>query len=73
MDARSRMELTPNDLELWTSDDAESWKEADTFAASQAWADDDDLLLDNDLWMEGDDGCMLTVRGHGHLSLRGCG
>ena len=70
MEARSRMELTPNDLELWTLDDAESWKEAETIATSEAWVDDDPVL-DNDIWLGDDDSGTLSVRGLGRLGIRG--
>ena len=69
MEARSRFELTQNDLELWTLDDAETWKEAEAFAKSQLWIDDDPVL-DDDLWMEGEEGGSLSMRSLGRLGIR---
>ena len=69
MEARSRLELAQNDLELWTLDDAEAWKEAEDFARSQRWADDDPVL-DDDLWLEGEESGTLSIRGLGRLGIR---
>ncbi len=69
MQARTQLEVTPNDLELWTLDDADAWKEAEVGSTSDLWMDDDPLL-DNDLWMEGSDCESLSVAGLGRLGIR---
>ncbi len=67
MQTRTQMEVTPNDLELWTLDDAEAWKEAEGGSSSDLWMDEDPVL-DNDLWMEGAD--VLSISGLGRLGIR---
>ena len=62
------MELKANDLELWTLDDAEAWKEAEVGSAPDAWIEEDPLL-DNDLWMEGADTDSLSIEGLGRLGI----
>ncbi len=66
MQARTQPELLTNDLELWTLDDAEAWKEAET--SPDRWIDEDPLL-DNDLWMEGTDCDSLSIEGLGRLGI----
>ncbi len=60
---------TLNDLELWTLDDAEAWKEAEVGSAPEMWMDEDPLL-DNDLWMDGMSGDSLSVESLGRLGIR---
>ncbi len=69
MQTRTQMEVTPNDLELWTLDDAEAWKEAEVGSSSDLWLDEDPLL-DNDLWMEGADSDSLSINGLSRLGIR---
>ena len=68
MQPRSLMEVTTNDLELWTLDDAETWKEAEVCPIPEGWADDP--LLDNDLWMENTDCGSLSIEALGQLGIR---
>ncbi len=69
MQARTQTELKAIDLELWTLDDAEAWKEAEKGLAPNMWIDEDPLL-DNDLWMEGSDVDTLSIEGLGRLGIR---
>ncbi len=69
MHARTQTEIKTTDLELWTLDDAEAWKEAETGSAPNMWLDEDPLL-DNDLWMEGSDVDSLSIEGLGRLGIR---
>ena len=69
MQARTQTELKANDLELWTLDDAEAWKEAEVGSTPDMWQDEDSLL-DDDLWMEGTDYDTLSIEGLGRLGIR---
>jgi len=68
MQVTSLSELTSNELELWTLDDAEAWKEAEVGPAPEKWMEEDPLL-DCDLWMEGPDTDTISIHGLGRLSL----
>lgn len=68
MRARPQTDLTPNDLELWTLDDAEAWKEAETGSTVDLWLEEDPVL-DSDLWMEGADHDSLSLEGLGRLGV----
>ncbi len=67
MQATTQTQVTLNDLELWTLDDAEAWKEAE-IGAPNMWKDEDPLL-DNDLWMEGAECNSLSIEGLGRLGI----
>ena len=69
MQARTQLELRTNDLELWTLDDADAWKEAEVGTPPDLWMDEDPLL-ENDIWMEGADCDTLSVGGLGRLGVR---
>lgn len=69
MQTRTQMEVTPNDLELWTLDDAEAWKEAEGGTSSDLWMDEEQLLED-DLWMDGADSDSLSFSGLGRVGIR---
>ncbi len=68
MEARTLSEVNSNDLDLWTLDDADAWKEAERSLGPDLWTEEDPVL-DNDLWM---DDCLevLSVRGLGRLGIR---
>ena len=69
MQRRTQTELKADDLELWTLDDAEAWKDAEVGSTPDAWLDEDPLL-DNDLWIEGADYDTLSIEGLGRLGIR---
>ena len=69
MQPRAGSEIRRRDVELWTRDDAEAWKEAEASSASEAWMDDD-FLLDNDLWTDGDAGETLSLSSLRRLGIR---
>ena len=68
MQTTARSEVSRQELELWTVEDAETWKEAELFADSEVWLDEDQLL-DNDLWMDTDCG-ELSIESLGRLGIR---
>ena len=67
--ATTHSEVNRQELELWTLEDAETWKEAEFFAETEVWMDEDPLL-DNDLWMDGEGGAELTLEGLNRLGIR---
>ena len=68
MRARTLTEVNSNDLDLWTLDDADAWKDAERGLGPETWTEDDPVL-ENDLWM--DDRCeVLSVRGLNRLGIR---
>ena len=69
MQPRTHSEASGQDLELWTLDDADAWKETELFADSEAGTEDDPLL-DNDLWMDTDCGDVLSFETLGRLGIR---
>ncbi len=69
MQTRIRPELTINDLELWTLDDAEAWNAAENRLVSEVRIDDDPLL-DDDLLMAGETPATLSIRGLERLGIR---
>lgn len=69
MQTATHSEVSRRELELWTLEDAETWKEAELCADSEVWMDEDPLL-DNDLWLDGDCGEGLTLESLGRLGIR---
>ena len=51
MQPRTSSRFRHRDVELWTRDDADAWREAQLEPIPDAWTEDD-VLLDSDLWLE---------------------
>ncbi len=66
---RTHVEVSRQELELWTLEDADTWKEADLFSDSEVWTEEDPLL-DNDLWMDTGGGDSLSLESLGRLGIR---
>ena len=69
MQPRTHSEVSRQELELWTLEEADSWKDAELFSDGEA-AIEDDILLDNDLWMDTDCGDVLSFESLGRLGIR---
>ena len=69
MQPRTHLEVSRQELELWTLEDAETWKEAELFSDCEILVDDDHLL-DNDLWLDTDCGDGLSLETLGRLGIR---
>ena len=69
MQPRTHSQVNRRELELWTLEDADTWKEAELFSDNEVLVDDDHLL-DNDLWMDTDCGDVLSLESLGRLGIR---
>lgn len=68
MQPSSHSQVSSNDLEIWTLDDAEAWREAERCPEFEGL--EDDPVLDNDLWMDADLDGALSIRALGRLGIR---
>ena len=69
MQPRTHSQVSLQELELWTLEDAETWKEAELLTDNEVLLDED-LLLDNDLWMDSDCTEGLSLESLGRLGIR---
>ena len=61
-------EVGSREIEQWTSDDAEAWREAQRCAESEGWLDEEPLL-ESDL-IGTDAGDTISIGGLGRLAVR---
>ena len=69
MQPRTQPQVDRQELELWSLEDADTWKEAELFSDNEVLMDEDHLL-DNDLWMDTDCGDVLSLESLGRLGIR---
>ena len=69
MQTRAQHPAHAADIELWSLEDAEAWKEAELCDDFETWMDED-CLLDNDLWMDAEAGSGISPESLNRLGIR---